>query len=331
MFKTPVTYDPYIAFKTNDNTKIFVTYYDLKGEPWLASKTSLLEAENNYVSVEFRYANLAQNPIGIRYAIDNHEVSEHTFKNVQRLLHIDFATNGKRADNVYFDEYYGAFIKMKDVGDNMMMTFEKDTVPKIEFELGDSREEYWYKVYGRSSDRLRKALEIINCRKDNDMISNTPMITNIPKIVDYKYIAENGVTIIKWSDSTSTTVICEPETADQYTGFVTAIAKKAFGNGGKMLSEWDRLVMKPIEDAKKAEEKAKIEAAKKAKEDKIHAEAQAKRAAKKAERKAKRDIEIRAKQLADEYYAQEIEDEAEKIAHEKYGVPKNWFDGYSED
>lgn len=326
MFKPPVTYDPYVAFKTNDNTKIFVTYYDLKGEPWLASKTSLLEVENNYINAEFRGTNLAQNPIGIRCAIDNHEVSEHTFKNVQRLLYIDFVTNGKRADNVYFDEWYNTFIKMKDVGDNMMMTFEKDTVPKIEFELGDSREDYWHKVYGHSFDKLRRALETINCRKDNNMISNIPMITNIPKIVDYKYIAENGVTIIKWSDGTSTTVICEPETADQYTGFVTAIAKKAFGNGGKMLSEWDRLVVKPVEDAKKAEEKAKIEAEKKAAEDKLNAETQAKKAAKKAERKKKREIEKRAKEIADKYYKNDVEREAKRIANEKYGVPKSHLD-----
>ena len=149
-----------------------------------------------------------------------------------------------------------------------------------------------------------------------------------PQIVDYKYIAENGVTIIKWSDNTSTTVTCDPKTADQYTGFVTAIAKKAFGNGGKMLSEWDRLVIKPIEDAKKAEEKAKIEAEKKAKEDKIHAEAKAKRDAKKAKRKKQREIEKLAKQIADEYYMQELTEEAEKLAIKKYGVPKSYLDGY---
>ena len=279
--------EPHILYVSTDD--IFVVYLGVDGQAYIASKSSLLEVENDSINAELRGVNLVQIPISTRYAIDNHEVSEHTFKNVQRLLYIDFG------------EWYGTFIKMKKG-------------------VGDSREDYWYKVYGRSFDRLRKTMEIINCRNDNNMI------TNIPKIVDYKYIAENGVTIIKWSDNTSTTVTCDTKTADQYTGFVTAIAKKAFGNGGKMLSEWDRLVIKPIEDAKKAEEKAKIEAEKKAKEDKIHAEAKAKRDAKKAERKRKRDIEIRAKQIADEYYAQELTGEAEKLAVKKYGVPKSYLD-----
>lgn len=240
------------------------------------------------------------------------------------FIYEDDMIRGKRANYFELDDLCYDFYK-KGI-DDVIATFEKDTAPK--FELGDSREDYWYKVYGRSFDRLRKTMEIINCRKDNNMISNIPTITNIPKIVDYKYIAENGVTIIRWSDSTSTTVTCDPKTADQYTGFVTAIAKKAFGNGGKMLSEWDRLVIKPIEDAKKAEEKAKIEAEKKAKEDKIHAEAKAKRDAKKAERKRKREIEKLAKQIADEYYAQELTEEAEKLAVKKYGVPKSYLDEY---
>lgn len=207
---------------------------------------------------------------------------------------------GKQTDWCYFDEIFDDFLKWND---NTWM--------------GSSKKE----IDDMMNRTHKKIMEEYSKAVDNHFMIR-------PQIVDYKYIAENGVTIIKWSDSTSTTVTCDPKTADQYTGFVTAIAKKAFGNGGKMLSEWDRLVIKPIEDAKKAEKKAKIEAEKKAKEDKIHAEAKAKRDAKKAKRKKQREIEKLAKQIADEYYAQELTEEAEKLAVKKYGVPKSYLDGY---
>lgn len=154
---------------------------------------------------------------------------------------------------------------------------------------------------------------------------NTKGDFNMPKIKNYTYIMDHGVTIIEWSDGTKTKVVCDPEKADQFTGFVSAVAKKAFGNGGKMLDEWDRLVIKPIEDAKKAEEKARIEA----EEERIHAEAKAKRAAKKAERKKKREIENLAKQIADAYHEQELLEEAEELATKKYGVPKVYLDSHN--
>lgn len=150
---------------------------------------------------------------------------------------------------------------------------------------------------------------------------NKDMLT----IVNYKYDEKTATTTIFWSDKSQSSVTADSDAeANEFTGFCAACAKKLFGNKSTYLNQFDKWTVK-IPARKKAE------AEKKAAEDKAREEARAKRAAKKAERKAKRDIEIRAKQLADEYYAQEIEDEAEKIAHEKYGVPKNWFDGYSED
>lgn len=126
----------------------------------------------------------------------------------------------------------------------------------------------------------------------------------MPEIVDYKYIEDTAVTTIKWSDGTRTTVRAEyPETASPYTGFVTACAKKAFGNNNtinKLFDEW--AVKKPAREIK-----AKIKA--------NAAELEAKRIAEK--RKAKREkwlIRKRAAEINREY-------EARKLANEKYGVP----------
>ncbi len=138
-------------------------------------------------------------------------------------------------------------------------------------------------------------------------------------ITNYKYDEKTATTTIFWSDKTQSSVTADNVSeATEFEGFCAACAKKLFGNKSTYLNQFDKWTVK-IPARKKAE------AEKKAAEDKAREEARAKRAAKKAERKAKRDIEIRAKQLADMYYAQGIEDEAEKIAHEKYGVPMDWL------
>ena len=140
-------------------------------------------------------------------------------------------------------------------------------------------------------------LEKSNNKEDNIM-------KNIPNIVNYKYTEDTAVTTIEWSDGTKTTVRAEyPETASPYTGFVTACAKKAFGNNNtinKLFDEW--AVKKPARETK-----AKIKA--------NAAELEAKRIAEK--RRAKREnwfIRRRAAEIKREH-------EARKLAHEKYGVP----------
>ena len=152
------------------------------------------------------------------------------------------------------------------------------------------------------------------------------------KIVDYKFIPEHMVTIIKWNDGSETRTRGTDENASQFCGFVTAIAKKAMGNGGKMLAEWERLVIKPEEDRKKAEEKARIEAEQKAEEEKRRANAKARRDEKKARRNAKREelerqkaIEEIAEIFARDYAETDLYEEAAKLAMEKYGVPKEFF------
>jgi hypothetical protein len=126
----------------------------------------------------------------------------------------------------------------------------------------------------------------------------------MPEIVNYTYDFETGKTTIKWSDKTETTVASEnPDTADQYTGFVTAIAKRATGNTSHINNLFDKwAIKKPIQD-KIAEEK------------RIAEDIENKRIAEK--RKAKREnwlIRREAIRIKREY-------EARKLANEKYGVP----------
>lgn len=133
---------------------------------------------------------------------------------------------------------------------------------------------------------------------------------HMPDIIGYKYNENTAVTIIEWSDGTKTTVRAEnPDTADPYTGFVAAYAKKAAGNNNminKLYDEW--AIKKPAREAK-AQIKANAAALEK------------QRIAKK--RKAKKEqylIRKRAAEINKEY-------EAKKLAHEKYGVPMDYKAG----
>ena len=222
---------------------------------------------------------------------------------------------------------------------------------------------YTYKIDGNCVDcdtfiKVTSLLKKINDIKNKDKHSNTiggiydDMIwfdietkriiynktqekenEDMPKIVDYTYIEHDKVTKIKWSDGSETVVCGSGDDATQFCGYVCAIAKKAMGNNGKMLSEWDRLVIKPVEKAKKAEEKKRLAAEKKAKEERIREEAKAKRMAKNAkyyeerEKKRKqREIEALAEQIAKEYEQDKLYAEAIKLAIEKHKVPCDYFD-----
>lgn len=128
--------------------------------------------------------------------------------------------------------------------------------------------------------------------------------TYMPEIVNYTYDESTGMTKIKWSDKTETTVYTEIGTVpDQFTGFVVAYAKKAAGNTSRINNLFEKwAIKKPIKD-KIAEEK------------RIAQETEEKRIADK--RKAKREkwlIRKEALRIKREY-------EARKLANEKYGVP----------
>ena len=138
--------------------------------------------------------------------------------------------------------------------------------------------------------------------------NNTMKVKNInmPEIANYTYDKTTGMTKIKWSDKTETTVYTEIGTIpDQFTGFVVAYAKKAAGNTSRINNLFEKwAIKKPIKD-KIAEEK------------RIAQETEEKRIAEK--RKAKREkwlIRKEALRIKREY-------EARKLANEKYGVPMN--------
>lgn len=137
--------------------------------------------------------------------------------------------------------------------------------------------------------------------KENNNMNNRKVCY---EIIDYKYDDQTGETYIKWDDKSETRVKPEAGTEpDQFVGFVTAYAKKAAGNTGRINSfftQW--AIKKPKLDA---EEKAKKKAAK----------VEAKRIAEK--RKAKREkwlVRKEALRIKREY-------EAAQLAHEEYGVP----------
>lgn len=136
--------------------------------------------------------------------------------------------------------------------------------------------------------------------------NNTMKVKNInmPEIVNYTYDESTGMTKIKWSDKTETTVYPEIATEpDQHKGFLAAYAKKAAGNTSHINNLYDKwAIKKPIKD-KLAEEK------------RIAQETEEKRIAEK--RRAKREkwlIRKEALRIKREY-------EARKLANEKYGVP----------
>lgn len=184
------------------------------------------------------------------------------------------------------------------------------------------------------AERIYKELyETPAWKANNPALKNKKENEDMPKIVDYKYIEHDKVTKIKWSDGSETVVCGSGDDATQFCGYVCAIAKKAMGNNGKMLAEWDRLVVKPVERAKKAEEKKRLAAEKKAEEERIREEAKAKRMAKNAKyyeerekRRKQREVETLAEQIAKEYEQDKLYAEAMKLAIEKYKVPCNYFD-----
>lgn len=129
---------------------------------------------------------------------------------------------------------------------------------------------------------------------------------NMPNIKDYTYDSKIGLTIIKWFDGTKTVVKSEnPDTADQYTGFVTAYAKKAAGNNSKinnLYDKWTVEIPKLKADADKMVEKMKAEETQKEERNR-----------KKREKYIIRKMALQRKR----------EFEARKLASEKYGIPED--------
>lgn len=155
----------------------------------------------------------------------------------------------------------------------------------------------------------QKFMKHINSKENEDM----------PKIVDYKYNEETGTTTLFWADKTQTTVTADNLTeANQFEGFCAACAKKLFGNKSTYLNQFDKWTVK-------IPERERLAAEKKAKEDKEREETKARKAAKKAERRAKREVELLAKEFAENYNNNSVYEQAKKLAMKKYGVPADYF------
>lgn len=165
----------------------------------------------------------------------------------------------------------------------------------------------FHSIYGKDTLEYKKDLEYwwkIACEDYlNNMEDNQLKITN--------YIYDKPVTKIKWSDGTTTKVSCNPDEADQFSGFLAAIAKKLFPD---YLKEYEKYTVTiPKQEAEYR--------AKKAEEERIAAKRKEKRTAYKEKR---RKIQA-AKALAEQYQRELEEREIEKIAHERFGVPKSYF------
>lgn len=187
-------------------------------------------------------------------------------------------------DGSNIKNYTGSWFMPTNIG-------KEGTIARIEYYSHGRIGYYMNELWGCYDER---GLELV---RDS---SNTYM----PEIVNYTYDESTGMTKIKWSDKTETTVYSEIATEpDQHKGFLAAYAKKAAGNTSHINNLYDKwAIKKPIKD-KLAEEK------------RIARETEEKRIAEK--RRAKREkwlIRKEALRIKREY-------EARKLANEKYGVP----------
>lgn len=137
----------------------------------------------------------------------------------------------------------------------------------------------------------------------------------IPNICGYSYTKTQAInksnntrydameTAITFTNGDTVTVSCPIEEANQYTGFYTAIAKYAMGNGNKINNAADYWINKLPKQKARAEEKVR------------RLEEQAKNIKRKKERRLQKEYEdMEAKRLADKY-------RIKLIANKKYGVP----------
>ena len=260
-------------------------------------------------------------PKSVVWYIDNNRVSRETFEEVIKRLELmiysktkrrcvwktlsgsDGATVWKIEEPVcfendsykrYHDDYYGlGELQAKIRGKRAECCVCDDHIY-----MGDS-------VYAQLNEILN------SIEKENE---------DMPKIVNYKYNEEKGLTEITWDDKTITRVVAGDDTEKSaYVGFVSACAKKLFGNKSTYLNQFDKWTVK-------IPERERLAAEKKAAEDKEREEAKARKAAKKAERRAKREVELLARGFAENYNNNSVYEKAKKLAMKKYGVPADYFD-----
>lgn len=302
-----------------------VIYHDIKMNKHEATINSSFYHEIDSAQATGKYGAIESTiPVSHTYKIDGNCVDRDTFNEVINLFK---GANSTADFDISFDN-------LTHIDKPIKIVFEGEspnTEPILRFHNGNSTSVN--EDITSMAERIYKELyEPPAWKVNNPALKNKKENEDMPKIVDYKYIEHDKVTKIKWSDGSETVVCGSGDDATQFCGYVCAIAKKAMGNNGKMLAEWDRLVVKPVERAKKAEEKKRLAAEKKAEEERIHEEAKAKRMAKNAKyyeerekRRKQREVETLAEQIAKEYEQDNLYAEAMKLAIEKYKVPYNYF------
>lgn len=262
---------------------IFIIYSDINGNYCEATINSSFSRDMDSVQATGKYgATLFTAPTSYTYKIDDNCVDYDTLIKVMFLL--------KKINN----------IKKKDKHSDTIRGKRANSIYRDESFIACTKE---YKDF-------MTLLGENYLKKENE---------DMPKIVNYKYNEEKGLTEITWSDKTITRVVAGDNTEKSaYVGFVSACAKKLFGNKSTYLNQFDKwAVKKPEQERKKAEaEKAKA---------KEQAKIEAKRAERAKEKEAERLAKLWAKQYKRENERIKIAEAAEKIAKDKYGIPDDWF------
>lgn len=163
----------------------------------------------------------------------------------------------------------------------------------------------------------KSAISVLTDNTSGNNLVGTLYTTNqkMPAIVSHTF--KNGRTTIKWSDGTMTQVACDPNKADMYTGFMIAVAKKAYGNNNTINNLADKWLFKIPKQ--KAEREAK-EKAEKIEQERIAAN----KARKREIYRKKKIIRDEARRIKEQYEKEELEAEARKMAIEKFGVPADY-------
>lgn len=268
-----------------------VLYKDITGKKHLADKDATLETLDVYTYAEGNFMHPKKVIIGHKYHIDENAVTKETFNMVKEMLNnININQNAK----IYVDN------------------------GKIYIDTLNQNDKIYIDTLNQNGKVCGKRAEcsVIDewCGKDD---------FTMPNITSYNFYPKQGTTKLTFDDGTTTVVQSkDPETADIYTGFVSAIAKRAMGNKGGMLKAYHKFVEQPEIDKKLAEEKAKREA-----------EEEKKRAEEERKREERETIESLAQSYKQDYdseqelvkFKKQLE-QAKKLAHDKYGVPYEYFD-----
>jgi len=299
-----------------------VLYKDITGKKHLADKNATLETLDEYTYAEGNFMHPKKVIIGHKYHIDENAVTKETFNMVKEMLNnININQNAK----IYIDN---GKIYIDTLNQNAKIYVDNgkiytDTLNQNGKIRGKRADHVVFDDFNNSD--IQQAIDSVTApfirkSKENIVKENDTM----PNITSYNFYPKQGTTKLTFDDGTTTVVQSkDPETADIYTGFVSAIAKRAMGNKGGMLKAYHKFVEQPEIDKKLAEEKAKREA-----------EEEKKRAEEERKREERETIESLAQSYKEDYDSEEQElvefqkqlEQAKKLAHDKYGVPYEYFE-----